>query len=97
MYVCKDCGSTFYTPHFKKSKSECPDCGSDNFVEAEQCPICREWFVGAPLQHYCNDCKWAAEEQLRRAVDRMVDTDFIELLCDEYTDLDFIIKGDEDD
>jgi hypothetical protein len=36
-----------------------------------------------------------AEEQLRRAVEKWVDNDYIELLKDEYSDLGYIL-GDED-
>jgi hypothetical protein len=36
-----------------------------------------------------------AEEQLRRAVEKWVDKDYIELLKDEYADLEYILGGEE--
>lgn len=95
MYICKNCGSVFSTPVFAKNKSKCPDCDSKNFAEATQCRICKNYFIGNNYQDYCDDCRLDAEEQLRRAVDKMVDKDYAELLCDEYSDLEFIIKGDD--
>ncbi len=95
MYICKTCGSVFSTPAYHKRKSECPDCGSTNFTEAKYCKTCHEYFVGAPNEEYCPDCVYNAEEQLRRAVEKWVDNDYIELLKDEYTDFEYILGGEE--
>jgi hypothetical protein len=96
MYICKTCGAVFSTPAFnKQGKSECTECGSANITEANYCKTCHEYFVGCPTQDYCPDCVLNAEDQLRSAVDKWVDPDYIELLKDEYPDLGYIM-GDND-
>lgn len=95
MYICKTCGSMFSTPAYHKSKSVCPDCGSTKFSEAKYCLCCHDYFIAAPNEDYCPDCVYNAEEQLRRAVEKWVDPDYIELLKDEYNDIGYIM-GDED-
>ena len=95
MNVCKNCGSVFSQPQFGNGKARCPDCDSTNWAEANQCKICHEWFVPCPsYREYCDDCVLRAEDQLRSAIDKLVDPDYKELLCDEYNDLDFIVNGD---
>lgn len=98
MYICKSCGSVFSQPAYtKRGYASCPDCGSKKIDEAEQCPICHEYFIPQPSwRDYCDECLHDAEEQLRQAVDKMVDKDYVGVLCEEYTDLEFIIKGNED-
>ena len=96
MYICRTCGSVFSTPSFSKNgKSECPDCGAAGISEANYCGVCHEYFVGGTNDTYCPDCIANAEDQLRRAVEKWVDQDYIELLKDEYNDIEYIL-GDND-
>ncbi len=96
MYICKECGSVFGTPEPHKGKSECPDCGSTNFSEANYCKTCHEYFIGTCYQDYCPECVMKAEDQLISAVRKWVDDDYIEVLRDEYPDLDYLL-GDRED
>ena len=98
MYICKDCGSVFSTPAWKKGKSVCPDCGGKHTVEASYCKLCHDYFipVGTELwdnTEYCNDCLEKATEQLREAILQRVDPDYIDLLRSEYGDIDYIMEN----
>lgn len=96
MFVCKNCGSIFGTLQVGNGKSVCPDCGSTNWGEATQCKLCKDYFIPCPsYREYCDDCLLNAEDQLRHAVAKYVDPDYVDMLCDEYNDLDFIINGDQ--
>lgn len=84
------------TPEFnKQGKSACPDCGSTKLTEANYCKTCHEYFVAPTYQDHCPDCILNAEDQLRSAIEKWVDPDYIELLKDEYPDLGYIM-GDND-
>ena len=97
MYICRTCGSLFSTPQFnKQGKSVCPDCGATDITEANYCRICHDYFIGCPTRDYCPDCVLNAEDQLRNAVDKWVDPDYVELLRAEYSDLDYVL-GDENE
>ena len=93
MFVCGDCGAVFSTPMYKKRRSTpvCPECGSGHFREENQCRTCHNFFIGAKYEDYCPDCVYNAEDQLRRAVEKWVDADYIELLKDKYPDLEYIL------
>lgn len=98
MFICRNCGSVFSAPEYHRGKDICPDCGSKNYVEANYCNLCHEYFVpvGPELwdnTEYCPECREAAEEQLREAVLQLVDPDYIDLLRSEYDDLDYIMQG----
>ena len=100
MYICKDCGSIFSTALYNKGKRTCPDCGSKNYVEANYCNLCHDYFVPVGNElwdntEYCPECREAAEEQLREAVLQLVDPDYIDLLRSEYGDIDYIMSGSE--
>lgn len=97
MYICKECGGVFSEPwQDKNHKYTCPDCGHKNFERANQCKICKEYFVSInSYDKYCCECVESALDQLRRAIDRHVDPDYVELLRDEYDDIDYIMR-DED-
>ena len=98
MYYCKSCGSTFGQPERKKNGQYiCPDCGSRQFEEAKQCPICKDYFIpDRTYDKYCDDCIESALDQLRQAIDRHVDPDYIELLREEFGDLDYIMDDSQD-
>lgn len=55
MLLCKDCGQAFEYPNVKRllvdqnglgncyeSYATCPHCGSDEFDEAEECPMLKK-------------------------------------------------------
>lgn len=98
MFICRNCGSVFSTPEYHRGKDICPDCGSKNYVEANYCNLCHDYFVPVGNElwgntEYCPECREAAEEQLREAVLQLVDPDYIDLLRSEYGDLDYIMQG----
>lgn len=97
MYYCKSCGSVFSQAEYTKNrKYVCPDCGSKDFSEANQCKICKDYFVSdSSYEKYCEDCKRNAFDQFVQAVNKYVDPDYIELLRDELSDLDWVL-GDND-
>lgn len=96
MYFCKTCGSVFDYADYRKGKYTCPNCGSQKFESANQCRVCKEYFIPKnSYDKYCDECRQAALDQLREAIDRHVDNDLIELLKDEYSDIEYIM-GDED-
>lgn len=101
MFICKNCGSVFSQPEYRKGKTICPDCGSTNYHEANYCKLCHDYFLpdGYELwgnSEYCPECKRTAEHQLREAVLQMVDPDYIDLLRSEYDDLDYIMDTTEE-
>ena len=66
MYICIHCGHHFEEPSNRYNKrwsdsddSEqyCPNCGSEDFEEAEHCEECDEWFpVGTCANGICESC-----------------------------------------
>ena len=98
MYYCKSCGSVFSQAEpTRNGKYVCPDCGSQKFEAATQCAICKEYFVSENrYDKYCCECTESALEQLRRAIDRHVDPDYVELLRAEYDDIDYIMNDEQD-
>lgn len=64
MYICKDCGQTFKAPfirlpfgshHEEDAELLCPECYSEHYTEAEQCPRCKKWFE--PFNgDFCPEC-----------------------------------------
>ena len=63
-YICLHCGHHFevidrkhYDPATGVWEEYCPNCGSDDFEEAAQCPICKEWFSDEDMRYgVCADC-----------------------------------------
>lgn len=59
MFKCNDCNTFFNEPCVSEMEKDtgyieqtCPNCGSDYFEEAHECPIC-----GNPTtQNFCQDC-----------------------------------------
>lgn len=49
-HICRDCGSTFEHdevvvteyPDVGFTEYTCPSCGSDDYISAEECPMCNE-------------------------------------------------------
>ena len=96
MYICTNCGAVFSSPEFTKNgKSVCPDCGSKSIREANYCRTCHDYFIGCATEHYCPDCIEQATDQLRNAITKWIDPDYIELLRDEYNDIDYIMEGED--
>ena len=56
---------------------ECPECGSEVYDEAVQCPVCEEYYNGE--EDYCENCQKAIHEQ---------NDDFIKSVQD-YFNLDY--------
>lgn len=70
-YLCPDCGAVFDRPDAKMTRSSiygddvqlsCPECGGQEFVDADLCPDCREW--KPMIQRRCDAC----DEQLTNIV-----------------------------
>ncbi len=95
MYYCKSCGAVFgQAEQDRNGKYICPECGSKRFEQAQQCRICKEYFVSAnTYDKYCDDCRRNALDQFAQAVEQHVDPDYIELLRSEYDDIDYIMEG----
>lgn len=70
MYMCRDCGASFEEPNVwyddpsaegvslvkgAYEYQECPNCGSDDIVEANICEKCGSAFLGEG--HLCKYCK----------------------------------------
>lgn len=76
MYICKDCGITFEEPvvfrenhgleYGYEEMTECPHCGSADFVEAKECKVC-----GQPIAEgeICSDCL----DDFKKALDGFID------------------------
>ena len=94
MWICTKCGSLFSAAGCKKGVMCCPDCGSKSFVEANYCKTCHDYFVGCGSVDYCPDCIEDATDQLRRAIEKWIDPDYIDLLRNEYPDLDYVLGDD---
>lgn len=64
MYYCIHCGNSFdradaknYDPCTGLWEEYCPNCGSEDFEEAEQCAICGEWHKVDYLENgVCDEC-----------------------------------------
>ena len=69
MYICRDCGELFEHPvtHYDDPSPygvslpsgsyeyyECPECGSDDITEAEECPCCGNHYDGQKV--LCDNC-----------------------------------------
>lgn len=78
MYICKDCGELFEEPakwyddpsaegvslpSGSYEYHECPNCGSDDFAEAKECPRCDGHYLGDKI--LCDDCMEELGIQLR--------------------------------
>ena len=66
MYICYDCGATFFDPDEDREQitsdpdawdwvCKCPECGSDAFNDAKRCDLCGEWFPEEELIGGCCD------------------------------------------
>lgn len=68
MYICMNCGATFDSPNtvtdfssefwganVQHYKSECPNCGSDDFDEMDKCEMCGEDIN--PGEELCENCR----------------------------------------
>jgi len=60
MFKCKDCGNVFDEPATKEMEKDtgyqecaCPYCGSDYYVSAKLCPICKQEYTD---QDFCESC-----------------------------------------
>jgi len=78
-YICKTCGNScnedelvvklirsndWYSPD-EYDDPRCPECGSDDVWEAEECPICGEYYIKEDGGAICPDC----EEAIMEAID----------------------------
>lgn len=69
MYKCLHCGHEFEDidrKHYDHGtgvwEEYCPNCGSEDFEEAEQCELCGEWHVADKVHNgVCDDCLQKAE------------------------------------
>jgi hypothetical protein len=66
-FICLHCGHHFdgdeiVAKHYDRAtgtwdSEECPNCGSEDFEEAAQCPICKEWFSDDDMRYgVCESC-----------------------------------------
>ena len=64
MFICLHCGHEFEEIHAKNYDSAtgtweeyCPNCGSEDFEEAEKCEKCGEWHISDKVANgICEDC-----------------------------------------
>lgn len=66
MYICLHCGHSFDEPHNRynrrwsdsdDSAAYCPNCGSEDFEEAEKCEKCGEWHIADKVSNgICENC-----------------------------------------
>lgn len=78
-FICKNCGKVLdeedlvvrlYSPETRYEPAEytdpeCPDCGSEDIWDAEECPICGEYYIKDDGGAICPDC----EEAIMAAID----------------------------
>lgn len=103
MYKCRHCGEvfneedvnvsvTFHPWRYREAEEsfeECPNCGSGDFEEAEQCEECGEWFL--PDELYGDRCEFCLDKALT------IDTafDYAEDNDDEATLIESILSATE--
>lgn len=88
MYICIHCGHHFDEPHNRynrrwsdsdDSQQYCPNCGSEDFEEAEKCVVCGEIVAENKIVgHVCRDClkKYVTRENaMKYALDCDQDVD----------------------
>lgn len=76
MYWCTDCQSLFDESEMEveelshdseiepgETLCKCPNCGSDDFEEADRCECCGEYI--RPGRTLCEDCEDAADNEIR--------------------------------
>ena len=93
-YICKECTNVVEDYEIKREKGEwldgyymgddyvCPHCGSEEFQEAVQCPICGEYVAKEEsYDGFCEDCvdKAATPENLIEWCDLEDETEFLEV------------------
>lgn len=79
--VCKDCGRVFDDDELRAEKywnydlccynpTEyfCPYCGSDDFDEATECPLCGDYYDASDDVHVCEGCL-CDEENIVNAIE----------------------------
>lgn len=99
MYYCLSCEEYFEKPDIDHFVAYCPNCGSDDWTEAQMCRCCHEYF---PVEHdllsferpkYCPDCVKEAEDELRQIVTENMKPELIEVIRYVYMDFDFVMGG----
>ena len=84
LYYCLSCEEYFEKPDIDHFVAYCPNCGSDDWTEAQMCRCCHEYFP---------DCVKEAEDELRQIVTEHMKPELIEVVRHEYMDFDFIMGG----
>lgn len=99
MYICKDCGALFEEPAVwyddpspagvglpsgSYEYCECPECGSDDFEEANECPRCDCHYLGDKI--LCDDCMEELGIELREIKGRfhMTQDDFEQAIYEYF-------------
>ena len=87
-YICAKCKSVIEVEDLERVKGEfgdeyvCPHCGSTEYYEAVECPICGEYVrEDESYGGYCENCvdKAATPENLIEWCDNEDETDFLEV------------------
>lgn len=86
MYICDDCGHTFYRPKHtdaqvncpmedaREGYNQCPDCNSGSFGNAEYCPRCEKWVPYLEDGSVCcEECTAEIMAAFRRHLDKFID------------------------
>lgn len=89
MYICLHCGHKFTNATNRYNRivnrweddAECPNCGSEDFEEAEECVECGALKMSDNLIHgMCDDCINIAAEDMRQAYEYGADrTEVVEI------------------
>lgn len=70
-YKCVNCGREFTYPdsrwdgECRGNYSCCPHCGSDDFEELKQCPLCEIWFPDDDEDDICVGCREDVVERFK--------------------------------
>ena len=70
MYKCANCGEIFAEPvkHPRNGLMVCPECGIDDFEQAQECAECGDYFFDYELHGgLCQDCERKALKKIRDA------------------------------
>lgn len=95
MYICNDCGEVFERPKFVFDEGcgwddFCPDCGGQDFSEAEECKVCHDVY---PIRRmsasgFCDECVAKAIGEFNEKLLEL-DTDTMKILRDQF-DIDLL-------
>ena len=77
MYKCKKCGNIFentslgvydsgYDPEVDGYISDCPDCGSDDFIEVEPCRVCGDYVCSDAYFKMCESCEANVRKDMKK-------------------------------